>query len=412
MSDSYSREFTGNNHDLFRGSVAQVDPARITEALDWLDGKGPFPGPVAVHYDLTLRCSAHCVHCEQWRWPGHRELGIGQLRALFDTFRAWGVRTVTLGGGNPLLHPNLSDALASATDRALAVGIISEGAPLNPALVDSIAVHSSWVRLSLDGPTPEIHDHIRRAPGLFALVTEAVSKLRARLRQLSIGLNCVVQKENVHHFPEMITTAERIGADAVFFKLPHGDDPANRFLLTAEEYQQFRQWVSQASQMDHGVKTNLAELDQILEIVVDPDDAVRGRPIRSYYLREGVRCFVPMFFLVCDSEGNAYPCDYLQADTRSWEGRHADMRATFCAGNILADADRVLARMAELVRNRVHGLPCGGYDECGCCTRFFQLNTALNSIEKSHNKGHADALVSLRDPAQQSRPLGDGPPFL
>lgn len=412
MSDWLSQELAESNYDLFRGSVAQLEPARIAKAFSWLDGRGPFPGPVSVHYDLTLRCTAHCVHCEQWRWPKHRELGSEELRALFDTFRTWDVKTVTFGGGNPLLHPCFSEALAMASERTIAVGIVSEGAPLSSALADSITAHSSWVRFSLDGPSPEIHDHIRRAPGLFAMVATAISELRARDGKLPVGLNCVVQKENVQHLPEMIATGERIGAHGVFFKLSHGDDPGGRFLLNLAEFQQLREWVGHAAREQHGVRTNLAELDTILETIVTLEGAVHGRPIRDHYLKRDVRCFVPLFFMACDSEANAYPCDYLQADTRPWEGRHSEMRGTFCAGNILTDGNRVLERMAELVRSQVHTLPCGGYDECGCCTRFCQLNTALSWIDKSRSAKNSKALSTLLEKVHPDRPPRLGPQFL
>jgi len=412
MPDPLSRELAGRNYDLFRGSVSQLEPTRIAKAFDWLDGSGPFPGPVSVQYDLTLRCTAHCVHCEQWRWPQHRELGITELRALFDRFRAWEVRTVTLSGGNPLLHPYLSEALAMASERAIAIGIISEGAQISRPLADSIAAHACWVRFSVDGPSSEIHDHIRRAPGLFASVAAAIAELKARNQQLPVELNCVVQRENVQHVPEMIAAAERLGADGVFLKLPHGDDPGRRFLLTLDEFQRFRDWVSAASQRHYNVKTNLSELKDVLEGYVAPEDAVIGRPIRSHYIQNGVRCFVPLFFMICDSEGNAYPCCYLQADNRPWEGVFAEIRSDFCAGNILADGDRVLERMAELLRSRVHGLPCGGYDQCGCCTRYCQLNTALSSID-NRRKGSIpqDSLTQLKT-VEQVHLNELNPPFL
>jgi MoaA/NifB/PqqE/SkfB family radical SAM enzyme len=317
-----------------------------------------------------------------------------------------------LGGGNPLLYENLPDVLTLASERSLAVGIVSEGATLSPAVADSIALRSSWVRFSLDGPSPEIHDRIRRAPGLFALAAAAIAELRARRPRLPIGLNCVVQKDNVGHLAEMTAAAERLGADAIFFKLSHGDDPGRRFLLGADEFRQFQEWVGQSAQERHGVTTNLAELSTMLSAAVSPEDAAQGRPIRGYYLRKGIRCFVPMFFLACDSEGNAYPCDYLQGDTRPWEGHHADMRSKFCAGNILAEGDMVLERMADLVRSQVHGLPCGGYDECGCCTRFCQLNTALSWIERNHGAERAIALAVLRDRARKPEPGSAASPFL
>lgn len=401
-----------SNHDLFRASMSEFEPARIAKAFDWLDGKGPFPAPASVHFDLTLRCTAHCVHCEQWRWPRHRELRCAELQVLFDTFQSWGVSSVTLGGGNPLLHPHLSEVLAMASKKEIVIGIVTEGALLSPKQAESIGAGAAWVRFSLDGPSPEIHDRIRRSPGLFAMVATAISQLRTRNSNLPVGLNCVVQKENFRHLPRMLTVAEQLGATGVFFKLAHGDDPSGRFLLDIVEFQHFWEWVSQAAGEHYGVETNLAQLETVLKTIVTADDAVRGRPIRTHYQKQNVRCFVPLFFMACDSEANAYPCDYLQADTRLWEGHYSQMRERFCAGNILENANRVLERMEKLVRSQVHGLPCGGYDECGCCTRFCQLNTGLSWIDESRKAKNSEVLLTSIDTTPRLKPHKAGPQFL
>lgn len=352
-------------------------------ALQWLRGIAPYPFPTSIHYNLTLRCTARCVHCLQWSWPGHSELTISRLEKLVNIFASWGVQTITLGGGNPLLYRHLRSALQLFSQANIQVGIITEGIDMTGGLTDTISEYVQWIRFSLDGPTPQIHDHIRNRPGLFDCVIKGIEELRSRAAPPTIGLNCVIQKANWDLLPQMMDLAENIGVDVLLFKLPHGEDQAGRFLPSAEEWTKVVEFVHSAAEKEGGrVMTNLKELDGLFGGMFRTEDVVRGKPISSFYIREHVRCFTPLFFLTCDSEGNMYPCDYLQADTRQWGGKYGDMRNEFCLGNVLEDDRQVLDNLAAMLRTRVHELPGSGYDECGSCTRFCQLNASLTNIDR------------------------------
>ncbi|HXJ91633.1 MAG TPA: radical SAM protein [Terriglobia bacterium] len=371
----------GKNQDLFRASLAEMEPEAVSKALNWLRGEAPYPYPTSVHYNITLRCTARCNHCSQWSWPAHPELTLVEINRLMELFRSWGVKTITFGGGNPLLHGYFIEALQIAHQAGMEIGIITEGVNMSAPMIDAICDHAAWIRFSLDGPNPQIHDQIRSAPGLFATVIASISDLQRRKTGVRIGLNCVVQKRNIHCLDEMIELGERLGVTAVLFKVSHGDDPAGRFLPSHEDWEGFVQWVGRQCNLSTAVATNVSELHRLMGTVFRAHDAVRGRPVQSFYRQGDVRCFVPLFFLVCDSEANAYPCDYLQADTRAWKGRYEAMRDEFCLGNLLEDSGAVLERLSALMRHRIRNLPCSGYNECGCCTRFCQINASLTDIE-------------------------------
>ncbi len=377
MESSISKTLLSRNQDLFRSSVEQIPIEAVRRADQWLKGAGPYPPPVSIHFNLTLRCTARCLQCLQWAWPSLPELDLEQVTRLISIFHDWGVRSLTLAGGNPLLHKRTIPILEAADQAGISTGIVTEGLFMPEDLVCAIATRAAWIRFSLDGPSPDVHDDIRSAPGLFDTVIGSIRRLRARNRSFRIGLNCVVQRRNFRHLSEMISLARQVGVSTVLFKIAHGDDPTGRFLLTSEEWSQFTDWVRDESNDESSLQTNLYELRELVAAVVTPDDTVRGRPVRTFYTRHAIRCFVPLFFLTCDSEANAYPCDYLQADTRPWAGRYGTMREQFRLGNILQNPEWVLARLADLMKARIHGLPASGYDECGTCTRFCQLNAAL-----------------------------------
>jgi MoaA/NifB/PqqE/SkfB family radical SAM enzyme len=374
---------TIDNQDLLRSSIEAVPCEAVARALLWLRGNAPYPYPTSIHLNLTLRCTARCLHCLQWTWPSHTELEIRQLENLFRIFKSWGVKTITFGGGNPLLYDHICLALQLAHQANMQVGIISEGIEMPDDLADAISQYASWIRFSLDGPNSNIHDKIRNKPGLFDCVMQCITKLQTRKRKPLLGLNCVIQKDNLNFLPQMIDLAERISVDILLFKLAHGEDQGGRFLPSCEEWRQVAEWIkSAAAKGENHVATNLNELGNLLGRVFRDEDVVQGRPVSSFYLQEQIRCFTPLFFLTCDSEGNMYPCDYLQADTRAWSGKYGVMRNQFSLGNILENDLQVLENLTVMMRDRVHALPANGYSECGCCTRFCQLNASLTRIDR------------------------------
>ena len=372
-----------NNQDLIRASAKSISPEAIAQALLWVRGEAPFPYPTSIHLDLTLRCTAHCIHCRQWTWPKHSEFSIEQLERLFSIFQTWGLHTVTFGGGNPLLHEHFCAALRIAHDNNIKFGIISEGIDMSDEMADEICKYANWMRFSLDGSTPDIHDFIRNTPGLFNKVVQSILKLQSRNSSLSLGINCIVQKNNLHCLSELIDLGSQLNLDAVLFKVPHGKDPLGHYLPTEEEWKNFVEWVHQAKDSNVGrSKTNLLQLSNLLDCVFQEEDVIKGKPVKTFYKNDLVHCFAPLFFLTCDSEGNMYPCDYLQADTRAWKGKYGRMRNEFCLGNLLEDHEKVLKKLDMMLRHRIHELPANGYEECGCCTRFCQLNAALTHLEQ------------------------------
>jgi MoaA/NifB/PqqE/SkfB family radical SAM enzyme len=371
------------NQDLFRASLRTIDPESVAHVLQWLRGEAEPLNPISIHLYLTSRCTARCTHCRQWTWPDRKDLSRDEIEQLFRVFRSWGVRTVTLGGGNPLHHPSICSALEMAHAYGLAIGIISEGITMNGELADAICQYAQWIRFSLDGPQPHIHDAIRNKPGLWDIVVDNVRSLKSRRAALRVGLNCLVHKTNIELLPDMIDLARRIGADILLFKIPHGADPMGHYLPSRAQWMEFVKWVHHAAHLGTaGLQTNLSQLRNMIDSVFQVEDVLQGKPVRTFYLQEETLCLAPMFFLTCDSTGNMFPCDYLQADTRHWGGRFEQMRRSFCLGNVFANSQTVLDTRSRMLQELVLKLPTQGYGECGCCTRFCQLNASLTHLHR------------------------------
>ena len=395
------------NQDPLRSTVMDLSAEVVATRLSWIRDDGPMPPPLSVQLDLTLRCTARCVHCSQWQWPLHEELTLDQLVLIVDVFKDWNVRTLTLSGGNPLLFPHLEDVLEIIGSSGIVAGLITEGAPLSHSTTKAISEHLAWIRFSLDGPASEIHDKVRNRAGLFAQVVRNIRELKSVDSSLDVGVNCVIQKANYRHLGRIVALSEELGLDTLSFKLPHGPDPKRRYLLSGCEWEEVLNCLRRISLAEISVRTNLSQLENLIDGAYSIQDLAQGSPTLSLYKEKGVRCFVPLFHLICDSEGGVYPCCYLHADNRQWDPLYNQMRSEFFLGNLLEGPGRVLANLRSLYRRSISRLPAQGYEACGSCTRHCQMNVSLEGVynelgERDFSEEAVASSLGMPDPPGSS----------
>lgn len=89
--------------ELLRNSASSILPIPV----------GPSPRNLTVA--ITAKCNLRCVGCRYGRdyMPGH-ELTTGTVKELLRDAASAGISTVRLYGGEPLLHPGLSEMIETA----------------------------------------------------------------------------------------------------------------------------------------------------------------------------------------------------------------------------------------------------------------------------------------------------------
>ena len=380
------------NQDLY-SSVANIGKNNIKKALKWSIDHKNYPYPVSVQLNLTTRCTAKCAHCHQWNWPNQEEFSKKELKDLFSLFKSWNLNTVTLSGGNPLLHPNIIDVLKLANEKKIKVGIITEGYELDREFSNEICKYAKWIRFSIDGPNSNVHDRIRNTPGLFSKVIKNISQLKSIKSNLKIGLNYVIQKSNVYFIHDMIDLSKKEEIDFLLFKISHGTDPEKNYTLSERNISYLKSFIKIILANNNHQNTNIVKLNFLLERMFSEVDIINGYPTNGHYLKNQIKCFAPLFSIVCDCRGNVYPCCYLYSDNRPWK-KYGNIRSEFIVGNLLRDGNSVFNNLSRIMQKKIFHLPSTGFRECGSCTRFCQLNTILTQLYSSSHSMNIDTLLS------------------
>jgi len=165
--------------------------------------------PIHVRLKPTNRCNHKCSFCSYDPSQGditvrdemfHREDEIPRekLLEILDDLKDMGVMAVTFsGGGEPLLHPNIVEALQKVKDSGVKYAIITNGQLLNEERAELLK-DANWVRISTDASDAESFSQIRKVPEeWFHVLTENIRNFaKIKNPRCELGINFVVHEQN------------------------------------------------------------------------------------------------------------------------------------------------------------------------------------------------------------------------
>jgi MoaA/NifB/PqqE/SkfB family radical SAM enzyme len=171
--------------------------------------------PILVHFEVTLRCNAHCSFCDYWKTDtAERD---NELKSYADAARFFNPMMITWTGGEPTLRRDLED-LVSAVDRAIHVKymtLITHGGMLTPQRARSLwDAGVNQFNISLDYLDSR-HDDARGIPGLVDRIMTNVPGMREQGID-SIRFNTVIKRSNLGELIPIVNRAAELGVGVNF----------------------------------------------------------------------------------------------------------------------------------------------------------------------------------------------------
>ena len=190
--------------------------------------KREMPEPrMAIVYP-TYVCNQDCLWCEyaSENTEHHSIMTDDQLMGLIRDLDGIGVKSVEFcGGGEPSLHPKLSEAVRELARRGMSCGILTNGTKVMGDLAEALVDHGSYVRVGFDGGTEETFNKVKRpkTPSAgFTAVCENVRNLiqmrNERNSKCRISMKLVVDQGNMHEVREAVELAIELKVDSIQFK--------------------------------------------------------------------------------------------------------------------------------------------------------------------------------------------------
>lgn len=177
----------------------------------------PSRGPYYVSWEITHRCDARCVYCYAAAGPDvdtAGELSTAEALGVIDQLAEAGQPMLAFSGGEPLSRPDWRQLIRYAVARKIVVMVITNGSSLGDEEADSLRdLGVESVTVSLDSHRPDVHDDLRRLPGLHARATAAIRRLVAR--GVRVVVNFTPTRRTWRDLEGIVELAHRLGVDAV-----------------------------------------------------------------------------------------------------------------------------------------------------------------------------------------------------
>lgn len=171
--------------------------------------------PILVHFEVTLRCNAHCNFCDYWKTDSSER--DNELKSYADAARFFNPMMITWTGGEPTLRRDLED-LVAAVDRAVRIKymtLITHGGMLTPERAQSLwDAGINQFNISLDF-LDKRHDEARGIPGLVDKIMHTVPAMRERGID-AIRFNTVIKRSNLDELMPIVKRAAELGAGVNF----------------------------------------------------------------------------------------------------------------------------------------------------------------------------------------------------
>jgi cyclic pyranopterin phosphate synthase len=162
-----------------------------------------------LRLSITGRCNFRCVYCMpgRARTPPEEALSFDELLRCCALAAAWGVETIKVTGGEPLVRPGAAGFIAAlkTLPGIRQVTLTTNGLLLEKDLDRLAAAALDGVNISLDTLDPE---NFRRITGRSGLDTVLRSLSAAVDRGLRVKVNCVpLRGINDHEIPALAALA-------------------------------------------------------------------------------------------------------------------------------------------------------------------------------------------------------------
>lgn len=177
--------------------------------------------PIHVQIGPVNFCNHDCTFCYAARTMfdakkvDRDRMDVGRLMKIMREMQAFGLRAATLvGAGEPTLHPKIEQIIEGLGELGIEVAMFTNGSCITERTAKAIADHCTFVRFSLTGASPEVHDLVH-ANGDFHRVIENIRRVvAARTGTLpTLGSQFVLASYSARDLVEGAALAKSLGLD-------------------------------------------------------------------------------------------------------------------------------------------------------------------------------------------------------
>ena len=184
--------------------------------------------PTSFVYNVTWRCNARCVMCDNWKRDSDKDLTLAELREALGSRLFRKVRNIGLSGGEPYLRSDLPEIVRACVEnmpRLHKLTINTNGflPDRTLALTEEIVRYAEeqkflfGIRVSIDG-FEETHDRVRGVSGGYRKAMETFERLRELRGKhfFNFGIAYTITPDNIPGTEQMYAWCRENDIDILF----------------------------------------------------------------------------------------------------------------------------------------------------------------------------------------------------
>jgi len=196
------------------GLIADEDRCGVATAIALSkDKKAPpysFCAPESLHIELTGHCPLNCPQCYKGQTEP-KSLDLSFLLSVIRQAEDMQVFQIALGGGEPLICPNLHLVIEEITRRGMASSITTSGYGLDKYVLDELIWQGlNHIQISLNGSCEKINSKSRDG---YEYAIRALDLLKGS--GISFGVNWVARRDNIDDFAKFVDAMKEYNVDNI-----------------------------------------------------------------------------------------------------------------------------------------------------------------------------------------------------
>ena len=244
----------------------------------------------SIHIDVTNQCNLRCIHCYHPfnEYTFSNNLTLNEIKKVVDEAYSLGVLRVTISGGEPFMRDDIYDILDYISKKGMIIDLFTNATLINDDVVKRLERYNiKEVGISVYSVRPDIHEAITNFHS-YNNTYYAIQKLRED--NFEVKLKCILMKENIKYYRELIDFSREIGCSIVLdFEITpklNGDISPTKLAL---------------------------DFDDVINLSLDNSTKFYAlTPQELSY--ENSPCNAGKYSLYISSTGNIYPCVSLQVN--------------------------------------------------------------------------------------------------
>jgi MoaA/NifB/PqqE/SkfB family radical SAM enzyme len=170
---------------------------------------------VHVNLQILYQCNYRCAICDFWTqaYQGKPRLSAAAAQVISQKLGQIGPQIISIGGGEPMLHPELTEIVRTLSRQHFPV-MITNGSLVTPDLARALfRAGMLEISVSLDYADSQKHDAQRRAPGAFEKAVAALKVLQASRThpEQRVNMISVIMEDNVYEVEPLIQLCSAMG---------------------------------------------------------------------------------------------------------------------------------------------------------------------------------------------------------